>query len=203
MNKKVIGKYAGTAVLTIVLGAVGSGVWERVIAPGYDATYRFIVNAFGGILTSYKDSIYQSASRGFNDSHSAGAYFMGAIAASLSALIFLQIRHSSRGYNAGVNDASLTSKIGLIGDWILLIIVSSMVLAIALSLARATTIDKTTIYSIRSVEILRPYIGEQKYELLLSQFYQVRTSADFYAFHTEVEQQAAATKVKLPEFTPI
>ncbi|QOY53140.1 hypothetical protein [Candidatus Sulfurimonas baltica] len=58
---------------TIILGAIGSGFWERILSPGFDKLQYFVVNKISFFYTGYLDSIYEDASTSlikYNDSSS-------------------------------------------------------------------------------------------------------------------------------------
>jgi hypothetical protein len=63
-------KVLGGISAAIILGAIGSGVWARILSPFIDWVYIHIINIINTVYTGNKDSIYLAATQGFNDRYS-------------------------------------------------------------------------------------------------------------------------------------
>jgi hypothetical protein len=85
---------------------------------------------------------------------------------------------------------------GLIGCLSLMILMASGV-------KRQEQVNKITTYSLRSLDILRPYFGEEKYIKMLSDYYQISNASQFYLFNNKIMHDANIYGVKLPEFKPL
>jgi hypothetical protein len=55
---------------TIILWAVGSGLWERFLSKFFDTIANLSVEFVNSIFRSYKDGIYQTASLGLHENYS-------------------------------------------------------------------------------------------------------------------------------------
>jgi|LGVD01.1.fsa_nt_gb hypothetical protein len=62
MKFKIFIKILLGALATILLGAIGSGVWERLLSPALKETSNFITSTISSISKTYSDSIYSRAS---------------------------------------------------------------------------------------------------------------------------------------------
>jgi hypothetical protein len=193
-------KLIGGIVATILLGAIGSGVWERILSPAANWVYRASVNFVNSISTGYKDRIYQAASQGFHEAYSLKIFALFSLLLALYLMMSSQLR-LLRILDTNNATDKITSK-----KWFarLMVILSiSISLLIFYSVNKHEAINNITTYSIRSLDTLRPYIGDQFYLKLLSDFYQIRTASQFYQFNQNLITLSKTKNVVLPEFNPL
>lgn len=88
-------------------------------------------------------------------------------------------------------------------QWAAIVAALALALTTLYAVGRHDAVNRTATYTLRSLEVLRPHIGEQKYFLLLSQFYQVRSAQQFQVLNTSLVEQARSFNVILPEFVPL
>ena len=67
MKLQTVTKVLGGFAAAILLGAIGSGVWERLLSPLLDGGYRATVDLVSHVSVAYKDNIYLAASKGFRE----------------------------------------------------------------------------------------------------------------------------------------
>lgn len=68
MNYKNIVKSTLAVCGTILLGAIGGGVWEHLLGPSLRFTRDFFLNVTSLWITKYKDATYIEVARGFHES---------------------------------------------------------------------------------------------------------------------------------------
>ena len=68
-------KIAGTVIITIFLGAIGSGVWQYVLDPMFSSSKNIILDIATLGVTSFKDNLYQEVAKGYHESASYAVYF--------------------------------------------------------------------------------------------------------------------------------
>lgn len=61
-------------IATIILGAIGSGLWERFLGPTLDWLTKASIGTIARGYGSYRDLIYASAAKGFHEAHSLALY---------------------------------------------------------------------------------------------------------------------------------
>ena len=186
INLTSIAKYTGGAVITIFLGALGSGLWEKLIYPLISYTFMLTNTLISSIYSGYYDSVYKTASAGFNDA------YMVKIASLILIIsgITLMFRMSSV--------AILIMKHGLMKLQMFLLGVFIFTLGYFM-LARADSVQIVESYSHMSMEILRPYIEEREYRLLKSQYYRVSNENDFLSFNKQLVTSSEKYKIDLPD----
>ncbi len=99
------------AILTIILGAIGSGVWERFLSPAFDKTREIIINVMNYFVISYKDSIYADAAKGFHEYSADSLYCLVLICiVSLYLVMLLIIRDIRARKIKGESDKKTSNK---------------------------------------------------------------------------------------------
>ncbi|MFT7683326.1 MAG: hypothetical protein ACI935_002817 [Moritella dasanensis] len=188
-------------IVTIVLGAIGSGLWERVLSDSFDQFILWSINVINIIFTSYKDDIYASAATGFHESYALSTY--GLIVSLLPVVYYAAVlRHPSRKANleetaTEVRASHFTSSKN--GYWF---IVGLTFTVFAFSLhtnAKMRYTNEVLTYSLRSLDIIEPYIDEHRFKILRSKFYQVKNTQKFEAFYSEINSVANKNSLGLPK----
>ncbi len=199
MERKTILKIIGGITATIILGAVGSGVWERILAPGLDWLFRSGVDLISTVSLNYKNRIYESAAKGFHEDYSLRIFSITLLLFSLFLGIYAMRKHG-RIYQI-ISQPLLNHKKGL--QLAALIASVAFMYMTLFAVGRHDTINRITTYSMQSMEILRPHIGEQKYLLLKSEYLQIKSADEFVQFNDSIVQKAKANSLSLPDFKPL
>lgn len=187
---------------TIVLGAVGSGLWERFLGPFLDWLTRQTVGAFAWGHSSYRDSIYENAARGFHEAHSLALYttFIGLLPI---AYLFLLRRHPTERQPEGARSPLREFIRSRSGYWLIFALTMAIFVGAAFSALRLRHINETITYSLSTFEIVRPYVGELQYTKYRSRFFAMRNAREFDEVHSELVAIAKANNIRLPDYTPL
>src|SRR2546425_13379036 len=62
-SKQTIAKWVVGTFVTILLGAIGSGVWQHLLGPGFQWGSRTLLNIASLGFQSYRDSVYQEIAK--------------------------------------------------------------------------------------------------------------------------------------------
>lgn len=187
---KVVGSIFGA----IILGAIGSGVWEKLMSPAISIFSDAIVGAISTVSTSYEDSIYQRAARDTTDLYSIKIAFLIFLVIGFALFISLGIRALSR--------LSVYERLRHRVEFVLSIQGLSFGLALVvlgmISMAKIDAAARVKEASLRSLEILRPVLGESNYFELRSDYYSIESKRDFDSFKSKVLAAASDTSRKVP-----
>jgi hypothetical protein len=186
-------------VATIILGAIGSGLWERILAPVLDWCFRSVVDIISTISTTYKDNIYSAASLGFHELYALKSY----VVITSFILLFLLLFAAVSLLRVTGDFDSVYAKYKEKFCWTFVITVITFSLFSFVATARDEAVNNTATYAIHSINILRPRIGEQMYIEMLSDFYQIRTAQQFYTFNKILIQQSRLHGLTLRKFEPL
>ena len=195
-------KIVGGVVATIVLGAIGSGLWERFLGPFLDWLTRQTVGVLAWGHASYRDSIYENAAKGFHEVHSLGLYTTFLSLLPIAYLVLLQRHPTERRpeRNHSLVHEFIRSRKGY---WFIFVLTMAVFFAVAFIALRLRHINETVTYSLSTFEIVRPYVGELQYTKYRSRFFATRTAAEFDELHAEVVAVAKANNIRLPNYTPL
>ncbi len=200
-------KIIAGVIVTIFLGAIGSGVWEKFLSPFLESISRKSIELVSSIYTGYLDSIYKSSAYDVPNVYQqkvaallliiVGVYWVVAMLREYNLWKILSHRLEE-------NTAPITSKmyrkffrLYFLGLGLLLLTLGMFLIS------KADYIQKTIKYSYQSMDILHPYIGNQKYLYLKSEYHQVTTAEDFLRFNEKIISYAKLNGAKLPEFDAI
>ncbi|HCG6867301.1 TPA: hypothetical protein NJ279_002116 [Vibrio parahaemolyticus] len=194
MNKliKVIVGFLGT----ILVGAIGSGVWERLLGPVFDLFMSMVNRVLFSISSTYEDSIYKSAST-FTDVARLNGWFLLLFA--VLCVVWI---------NTIANSDNNKSRFSLLRQTFEVYFRSKSAMVVALFLfglcfflfSRESSILKVKKYAIDSMEIVRPYITHDEYLKLRSDFLLVDSKASFQDFHHRIDTAAEKGGVELGSF---
>ncbi|MGM0642024.1 MAG: hypothetical protein ACQESN_11455 [Thermotogota bacterium] len=186
---------------TIILGAIGSGIWERLLSPSLDWFFRTIVSIISTISLNYKDSIYKGAALGFHEIYSFKAFVMIILLFLLTLIVAVKI------YQMQVLQIKPKNEEGYEKRFkpflLMTIICIALSFTVLFAIKRHEEVNQTVTYVVRSLDILRPHIGEQEYHLKMANFYQVQNAEDFYLLDKNLKSLAAKYSVRLPDYKPL
>ena len=188
---------------TILLGAIGSGLWERIISPLADEIMKLSINSINFFFTSYKDSIYKEASNGFHELYSLEIYLILLAILPFLYIKLLQKHPSNKKMNSSEKSTFQVFLLSRNGYFIYYGVTLSVIIFITFSVLRHNYINKTVTYSIKSMEIIKPYISNKKYLLLRSQYFLISNTIEFKEFNKKINDLAKENKLKLHIFKPL
>ncbi|APJ16773.1 TPA: hypothetical protein ACRTM4_003555 [Aeromonas hydrophila] len=190
-------KVIGAGLATILLGAIGSGVWEKLLSPGLKNLSEFTTKSLSSISQTYSDSIYSKASsiENYNQPDVGGILLL--------IIIFVWILFhalSSKTDNTVVRilHRAMTNQFK---GWDGILFSSAFLVLIFFLMATNTTVSEIKKYSVKNMEIVRPYIGESSYLMLRSNYLQMKNEDDFNGFLSEIYAIAKAKKIDIDEFS--
>ncbi|WP_046156897.1 hypothetical protein [Chromobacterium vaccinii] len=163
---------------TILLGAIGSGFWERVLSPFLGYLSSALTSTLSDASKTYSNSIYTTAANLFTPNSTEGLgvvllllvfswLFLNAVSSKKESR-FIEILHRA-----------MTMQFK---GWFGIAYCGAMLIFLFFMMARQATVEKIQSYSYQKMEIARPFIGEQKYLMLRSRYLQIKTKEDFDRF---------------------
>ena len=189
---------------TIFLGAIGSGLWERVISAFIDKMVTLSINVINFFFITYKDSLYKEASNGFHEFYSLQIWILALLLLPILYVRVLQIHPANKSRNEQKKTISfkifINSKKGYLSIYAVTLV---MIVIIIFSTFRYRYINDTVTYSLTSLEIIAPYISKKESLLLRSQYFSITNTKDFMIFNEKVQSIAKENKLNLHTFKPL
>ncbi|HAS6364103.1 TPA: hypothetical protein RQJ98_004405 [Vibrio vulnificus] len=195
MNKmlKVFFTFCGT----IFVGAIGSGVWEKLLSPMFSYLLGTITYFLSTMSKTYENSIYENASTISYEGQSGVILILGMIFLGF-ACIFSATKTLDNNLFANAANRALSMYIK---GWSGLAVGVTILVFSMFMLSKQTSVFKVRQYSVKSMHIIRPYIGEDKYYKLYSDYLLVKGKDDFDAFLKTVYQYDSAYKIGIQSFS--
>jgi uncharacterized membrane protein YczE len=180
-------------VATVLLGALGSGLWEMVLYPCLKYISRVVNNGISLVFTSYADSIYKSATKLAN--HSSPSLILLFV---FFSLLIISIVVSGYHLTLLQDGRKLKRYVQLTTGNKFFFYGTVMLYAFVIgSISREFEITTIRSYSLRQMEILRPYAGEKEYHLMLSNYLRIKSKKDFKTFNDSIMHHAKTHDIKL------
>jgi hypothetical protein len=197
-------KWLGGILLTLVLGALGSPVWEFILKPLLTFTAKpLLYISTLGIMT-YKNGIYVQIAQSFHEDISMRTYML--IVSALSGLILgYLLAVFSFDKNIGSDQRSpklsMISKVfkNRLGRYLILLYAIFVVSFMTIDLAKENYINSAITYYYQSLKIVSPFISNSQEEELTSQFSSIKNKEDFVIVTNELKQLANKNKLMLPK----
>ncbi len=200
-----------SAIVSAIVALIINGLWDSFVAKYFYSFTSTFVEIASVIFTSYKDGIYAKASLGVRESYLP-------ILLSVSFLFIMIISHLSRSMIKGLlyiildmiilnsDKKSNIREIAKDSFFSVKLFTPMLVIVMILSIFTVSTISYTNrvvTYSIRSLDIVKPYMPENEHDKLTSQFYQVRNTDDYDNFNKKITNVAEKHSLRLPRNAPL
>lgn len=200
-------KVIGGLAAAILIGAIGSGVWEALLKPLLQYGAEVVVGLFAWVSTAFKDSIYREAAEGFHEKHSLTliTFIYGVIAGAITSILFIwplrgwikkKIRAKPEALEA-IPEVT-TRKLFITA----VLVLSILALGIFVT-ARESYVNRIATWSLTSIERLNSSVSPLEYAAFKATYFRVNDANDFYAFHARLKKAAQEKGVELREFDPL
>jgi hypothetical protein len=189
-------RWIGWVMGTIILGAFGSGLWERVMSPAFSALFSGIAELISRFSKGYQDSIYWTAARSAPSGEARVLVyfiFIGFLFA-----MFVISSPSARRMLDAIPEHGLAQKSARIVLRVHTLFLTVMLSSTLISMSKAAEASRIESDVLRSTDILRPVIGERLYVQYRADFYAMNDRSDFEALKFKLDAEAKRYGVKIP-----
>ncbi len=217
-----------TVLGALILGALGSGVWELVFRPSGRWLGHTVLSAVSFGSTSVRDAVYREAARGFHEGSGLMllGFFLGLIGSAplfllLDALLDrrrLQRDRSGTPRVSGANRQEVEAKLSqlqteidrldkrmgrlLTARFVALAILAVPCLTVTFNGLKLTAANDAFTFFSQSMTICRPYMTDQDARILNSRFAQIRGRSDYMMIASKLREIAESNHAVLPEYEP-
>jgi vacuolar-type H+-ATPase subunit I/STV1 len=182
------------ALITIILGALGSGLWTYIGDPTVGWLGEQYIHVAQRLNSGYYDYLHSDIGEGALIRATTKSALTASLIYGLIMMIFgFMLKYFHR---MQFNSHSLFSKAG---GFIFFIAVVALLQAITLSV-KAGYNRNAVIYLERSIEILSPSNDEKTILQLRAQYRSIENANDFYTLHDSLVNLANEKNVRLPTF---
>ena len=207
--KRSILKIGVGIVAALFLGALGSGLWERLLGPLADWGLRKLLAGSGQLSTAYLNYLYSDVGRGLDEQLSLLPFIALTVFAVISnlGLILLLIAYG----RITSNSVAFLQAVPAPGRFLrsrrfrwMFIALGIINIVLYSDLLFVTAYHyKTVVWLERSIEIVRPRIMESRYLELRAMYRSVNDAKGFFILWRDLNTISVQQHVKLPEFKPL
>lgn len=188
----------GGIISAIILGAIGSGLWERCLSRLFDGSIKVIVSIMSVLSNTYKNGIYIEVAKGL---HEYSSLFVHTMVLSFIPLMYLTMlwRHPYKDQKSS-DSRTRTFVRSRKGYYLLSFLTFTVFVFFFFDLTRITYINSVVTTSRQSISILAPKISDIETKELWASFYSMKSSDDFSVFKGKLQKLADEKSVRLPYF---
>jgi hypothetical protein len=212
-------KAALAIIVTIVLGAIGSGLWELALRPAALWSGKAILTVVTLGSSTVKDGIYLEAAKGYHEAGDLELFsfevmclfglsggFAGVI---IGSLYVRRVITSAQDTEAAHNKLkSLLDEKGFITKtdypmmWTLLLVSLLFACIQDISYLKLFQANEAYTYYSQSLTICRPYMDDQQTQIIESRYASIKSRDDYMNVTNQLAQVALANHRELPKFNP-
>jgi hypothetical protein len=203
-NNKII-QWSLRLIGVIILGAIGSGVWQIIGDPLLSIITKTFIDAINFITNTYKDGIYIEAARGLHENPATKLYILVFTFPPFFALVFIlskksakkdvvkleveaQSKHDDKTEQLEFQIEALNKQIKN-GERVIFF---SVILLIMMSIHSATQTsytNKVITYVENTLDRLAPYESHENIIMLRAEFREIYTAEDYYKLYNKLERK--------------
>jgi hypothetical protein len=204
-------------IVAVLLGAIGSGIWELLIKPSIKFLVSVSVSGIASIFNGYLDMVYRTVSRNpFDTFDFVLSLFLICMCLPwvlmFSHWILLKDDLEDIESPDDQDESEECAKDNLISEikgmqrsvthkMIPVLIIATVLLWLPISVSIYSR--SAAIFLERSIEIVAPYISEQERLGLRARFRSIETASDFFQLEESLRLLADKHSAELPEFEAI
>lgn len=181
----------------LLVGALGSGLWERVLSPVLGRLAEWVTGFISSFSQSYSDSVYASAANLYGENSVTDAYVFMLVLFSFG--IFLCGMHVRIGIMYSPDSPEGKDMNGFMSLMCLLMAGAFFSISIIQG-AKLSAIKDVRKYSVGTMEIVRPYVGDRDYHMLRSRFLRVGSESDFKDFVIYLQETSDRAGMTVNDF---
>jgi hypothetical protein len=187
--------------ITVVLGAIGSGIWEWMLKPMLMGASQFGLNVATLGVHSFKNSLYKDIAHGFHEESSLRLYLaiFGLLPCFILGVITGRL-YTRKRLKEGVESTALDRVFEKLGRPMLILFVFLLVFSVVQA-NQVAYINRAVMHFNQLLAIASPHIREEERLLFQSQFAQVASSEDYAKLITTLIGICRAKGLNPPEFS--
>jgi hypothetical protein len=213
-------KIALGALGTILLGALGSGLWDAALKPGGQWIGRSILTAatFGSSVV--KDAVYREAAKGLHEGSALASYgllivYLCGVCGAFTGLIHGKLRSKVDEMLDETDPVVLKQKIislkrrrAILEKQFRVVGITTVVSLLLIlgieftSYLKLVQANLAYTFFAQSMKICRPYIDDHQAQTIESRFASIHGRSDYIAVTNDIRHIADMNRRKLPEYTP-
>lgn len=192
----ITGKTVRFILITVVLGAVGSGAWEWLLKPSLVGLSEFGLNVATLGIQSFKNSLYRNIAQGLHEEASVSLFTLASIVPSfLFGMFIATVRPLKFSENGGKGGTGMRRARMFVGAALFF-----MFTFISIQANQLGYVNRAVTHVQQLFAIVDPYISPTDRLLFRSQFSQISSSEDYEKLTAALLGICKEHRLKAPEF---
>lgn len=186
--------------ITVVLGAVGSGVWEWMLKPALAGSSEVVLNVATLGITVFKNSLYQDIALGFREEPSLRLYtvIFGLLPTSIVGFV-AGLLTARRRVKSGRPESALDRAMDRSFKPVVLIAIFLLIFSIVQA-SQVAYINRAITHFQQLSAIAAPYLSEEQRLLNQSRFALISTPDDYSRLVNELAEVCRGKGLRVPPF---
>jgi hypothetical protein len=186
--------------VTVVLGAVGSGVWEWILKPVLSGSSEVALTVATLGITAFKNSLYQDIALGFREEPSlrlytaAFAFLPSMIIGFVSGIVVAHRRATS-----GQPESMFERVIDRSVRPVLLLVIFALVFSVVQA-SQVAYVNRAVTHFQQLSAIAAPHLSENQRLAVRSRFAQIATRDDYVKLVEELSGLCRSKSLRVPQF---
>lgn len=194
-------KLCGWVLGMILLGAIGSGAWDRLLNPLFNSIFRFSIFIYTLGFKSFSNSMYQEVAKGFHELISLKIlyYILGAfLGIATSPLIIIIYRSIQKKIHPRYKPklALKTFVLNIVFPLYTILIAT----VIFISLSASFYVNNAITYFNQCLAICSPYMSNEAVLVFKSKFAQINSKEAYVDLIHELKSIADSNNLSMPYF---
>jgi len=200
-------------VVTIFLGAIGSGLWDRMLSHVFDWSLTLFLTVISRVFRSYVDYIHEDIGKGAHEIFSMLPFIALVVAIICFPWLLMLAGHRMKKRMESVHGAEEVSRSssrqfnllirGKYVYWVVYPMLIFITLAYSSMLFETAYLWRATNFVERSIDILAPNLTEHKVLELRAEYRSVNNAKKFYALEDSLVAISERDSIEIPSFHAI
>lgn len=196
VNFKKIIKTIGYVIATVLLGAIGSGFWEKALSPFLSYASRKITEVLSSVSNNYSNYLYHQAANIYDTGAPADVIMIGFIF-TIFILLIISMKANPQGT---VPHSIYQALIIYVRQRTTIFYLGASLIALTIFYSRIFTIEQIQVYLKTQITILRPYIEEKEHARLYSDFLRMESKSDFDSLISRINLDAKSAGITIKQY---
>lgn len=201
-----------TVLGTILLGAIGSGIWDWVLADALALAGNAVLKLFSAAFGGYLNVLYKEVGKGALYPMIMSLFtmfFMLILLFPALAVLIVNfkikqiVKQKSKSNDEKKNFDEKLYKVTKMFKFRLLPLCGIVVVIITLQIWQVVYSNSASSFIERSIDIISPYVSEAERKTIISEYRMISNADDFYKIENKLLKLASKNSLKLPKFSSI
>lgn len=197
---------------TILLGAIGSGIWDWILADALTYAGNAVLKLFSMAFSGYLNALYKEVGKGSMYSMISSIFtmffmliiiFPAVAVMAINKKINMLVKQKCEQDDETKSVDEKIDKITKLFKYRLLPVFGILVVIVTLQIWQVSYTNSASNFIERSIDIVSPYVSSTERMVLISEYRSILNADGFYEIKNKLHELALKHSLELPEFSSI